>query len=278
MNSLLKRLQQHLWLAFFLHQAFIFAIAFLFLSAVRRVTGKTIHGGRDPVGWIDGMALIVISILVIFLTKIFYHWIKGKDAPSLGISLSRRRVLDVFVGTLIGCVLVASPWIGALWFGTATIQDRIGNHFNSAGIARVLTLAWFLLLVSSLTEEVANRGFPMRLWEHRSLAFRMIIPSIFFAALHLADEDFAVSRFGILFVGGLVQSFAYALTGNIWFTSGVHTGANLAAFSVTGLWHAGAVFAVVGQPLFPNWIAVMLMLIVFSGAFFIGKERAWISN
>jgi membrane protease YdiL (CAAX protease family) len=278
MNSLFKPLKRHLWLAFLLHQAAIFLTAFLFLWLTRRLTGKTLHGGIDPVGWIDGIALLAISILVIWATRIFYHWLKGREAKPLGIALSLRRLVELLVGLLLGYLLVAAPWIGALGFGTAAIQDHIGNHYTGLGSAKVLAIALLLLLISSVTEEVANRAFPMRLWERRSMAFRILVPSIFFAALHLAGEDFGISRVAVLFAGGIMQSFAYVLTGNIWFTSGVHTGANFAAFSVTGLWHAGAVVALTGQPLFPNWIAVLLMLIVCSGAFFIGKERRWISN
>jgi hypothetical protein len=73
-------------------------------------------------------------------------------------------------------------------------------------------------------------------------------------------------------MAGVIQSFAYLLTGNVWFSSGAHAGANLATFSISGLWHAGAIMSVVGQPAFPNWIAVMLMLGAMSMAYFVSKR------
>jgi membrane protease YdiL (CAAX protease family) len=134
-------------------------------------------------------------------------------------------------------------------------------------VARILTVAFFMLLLQAIMEETTSRAFPMRLWEHRSLAFRIIVPSIFFVAIHLVSEQFSLERIGVLFMAGILQSIAYALTGNIWLASGLHAGANFAGFSITGLWHAGAIVALIGQPTIPNWAAGMVMLAVFSAIF-----------
>jgi hypothetical protein len=267
MESLTTWLKQHLWVVFLVHQASIFLLAVGFLWSVRQITGKTIHLGRDPIGFGDGAALIALSLVVILYTSVLYHWLKREKAAPLGIALSPRRFLDLIIGTLTGFVFAIAPWVCAIWLGTASIFDRIDTHFDSLTIARILTVAIFLLLLQGIMEETANRAFPMRLWEHRSLAFRILVPSIFFAAIHLADEQFSFERIGVLWMAGVVQSIAYALTGSIWLTSGLHTGANLASFSITGLWHAGAVVSVRGQPTIPNWATVVIMLVVFSATF-----------
>jgi membrane protease YdiL (CAAX protease family) len=260
-------LQQHLWAAFLAHQAGLFIVAVVFLSSVRRITGKTIHLGRDPIGLGDGAALIVLSFAVILLTRLFYRWVKGEEAPPLGIALSPRRLLDLAIGTLTGFAFIIAPWATALLRGTASIYDRITTHFDNFSAARILTVAFFMLLLQAIMEETTHRAFPMRLWEHRSLAFRMIVPSLFFVAIHLVSEQFSLERSGVLFMVGIVQSIAYALTGNIWLASGLHAGANFAGFSVTGLWHAGASVALIGHPTVPNWVAGMIMLAVFSATF-----------
>lgn len=264
MKFLAKWLKQNLWAVFLLHQIFIFITAISFLSVVRRATGRTIHLGRDPIGVVDGIALIILSVSVIALTQALYRWVKGKDAPLLGIRLSPRRLIELIVGLTVGFAFAILPWMSALLSGTATITDRIGAHFDNYLIARILAAAFFLLLLQGIVEEVANRAFPMQIWEHRSLLFRLLVPSIFFAVIHLADEQFSFERIGILLAAGVIQSLAYALTGDVWFTSGVHAGANYATFSISGLWHAGAVVSVAGEPAFPNWIVVMIMLVLFS--------------
>src|SRR5262249_42872724 len=149
----------------------------------------------------------------------------------------------------------------------ASMHDRINTHFDNFSVARILTVAFFMLLLQGIMEETANRAFPMRLWEQRSLAFRLVVPSIFFIVIHLVNEQFSFERVGVLLMAGLLQGIAYALTGNIWLSSGVHTGANFANCSISGLWHAGAIVALVGQPTIPNWVAAMIMLAGFSTIF-----------
>jgi len=267
MEALGKWFRQHLWAAFLAHQAGLFIIAIGFLWSVRRITGRTIHLAKDPIGLGDGAAAVVLSIVVILLTRIFYRWIKGENAPSLGIALTPRRFLELVIGLLIGLAFVIAPWATALWLGTASIYDRITTHFDSFSVVRILAVSFFMLLLQAIMEETTSRAFPMRLWEHRSLAFRMIVPSIFFVAIHLVSEQFSLERTGVLFMAGILQSIAYALTGNIWLASGLHAGANIAGFSISGLWHAGAVVDLIGRPTIPYWAAGIIMLAVFSAVF-----------
>ena len=74
-------------------------------------------------------------------------------------------------------------------------------------------------------------------------------------------------------MAGVVQSFAYVFTGNIWFASGLHSGANSAAFSISGLWHAGAVVALTGRPTIPYWAPGVIMLAVFSAVFVLQRRH-----
>jgi membrane protease YdiL (CAAX protease family) len=267
MQALATWFRQHLWAAFLAHQAGLFIIAIAFLSSVRRITGRTIHLGKDPIGLGDGASAVVLSIAVILLTRIFYRWIKGNNAPSLGIAPTLRRFMELVIGLLIGLAFVIAPWASALWLGTASIYDRITAHFDSFSVVRILAVSYFMLLLQAFMEETTSRAFPMRLWEHRSLAFRMIVPSIFFVAIHLVSEQFSLERTGVLFMAGILQSIAYALTGNIWFASGLHAGANFAGFAISGLWHAGAIVALIGKPTIPYWVAGMIMLAVLSAVF-----------
>jgi membrane protease YdiL (CAAX protease family) len=269
MEALATWFRQHLWAAFLAHQAGLFITAIVFLSSVRRITGRTIHLGKDPIGLGDGAALVVLSITVILLTRVFYRWIKGDNAPSLGIGLTPRRFLDLVIGLSIGFAFVIAPWVSALWRGTASIYDRITTHFDSFSVVRILTVAFFMLLLQAIMEETTYRAFPMRLWEYRSLAFRIMVPAIFFVAIHLVSEQFSFERIGVLLMVGILLSIAYALTGNIWLASGVHTGANVAAYSIGGLWHAGAIVALIGQPTIPYWVPSMIMLAVFSAVLFL---------
>ncbi|HEX6622094.1 MAG TPA: hypothetical protein VF064_00170 [Pyrinomonadaceae bacterium] len=46
------------WVVFLGHQAFLFATAVGFLHSVRRLTGRAVLSGRDPLGVLDGAALV----------------------------------------------------------------------------------------------------------------------------------------------------------------------------------------------------------------------------
>ena len=253
MRTFVQIMKRHRWLVFLTQQAIMFAIGFAFLSLVRLLTGKTLHGGRDPLGLVDGAAFVLLAVTVILMTRGLYYWVEGKDAPSLGLALSLRRFLLLLVGLLLGLAFNSWAWIAGLVSGTAMIRDQISLHFDSAGITRVLLTGVFIGLANSLLEEITSRAFPMMLWRHRSLAFRMFVPSIFFAAQHLIDEPFDFARFIYLVSLGVVFSAAYALTGNIWLGVGLHTGYLLASISLSGLWHMGAIVAVSGQPILPVW-------------------------
>jgi uncharacterized protein len=246
MKTIAEFLRRHLWIVFVVHQSLIFVIAVVFLTSVRRLTGRSVHLGQDPVGLLDGAALIILSVGVIVFTIALYRWVKGENAPPLGIALSPRRLLHLIAGLSVGFVIIILPYVISTRAGTAFIRDRITDHFDNLTVARLIAVGFFLLLLQSVMEETANRAFPMRLWAHRSMLFRLLVPSVFFAIIHLADEGFSAERFLTLLMGGVTQSFAYALSGNIWLASGLHAGANLASFSASGLWHAGAVVALVG--------------------------------
>jgi membrane protease YdiL (CAAX protease family) len=267
MRSFARWLRQNPWAVFLLHQLVIFAAVWSFLAAVRRISGRTIHLGQDPIGFIDGIALIVLSVAVIAFTVRLYRWAKGPDVTPLGIALTPRRVLELLAGLVFGSAFAILPWMLALWNGTATVTDRVNDHFDGFTAAGLVAAGASLLFVQGVMEEVTNRAFPMRIWERRSLLFRLLVPAVFFAALHLADEQFSVERIGVLMAFSVILCLAYALTGNIWLASGFHIGGNIATFSISGLWHAGAVVNIAGQPAYSPWAGVVVMLVVMAAVF-----------
>jgi membrane protease YdiL (CAAX protease family) len=266
MRSFAGWLRQNPWAVFLLHQLVIFAAAWSFLTAVRKISGRSIHLGQDPIGFIDGAALVLLSVAVVAFTLWLYRWARGADARPLGIGFSIRRFLELLAGLVLGAVFAILPWLIALWNGTAAVTDRVGAHFDDFSVVGMVAAGAFLLFVQGVIEEVTNRAFPMRIWEHRPLFFRLLVPAVFFAALHLADEQFSVQRVGILFAFAVILGLAYALTGNIWLASGFHVGGNIATFSISGLWHAGAVVNIAGQPAYSPWVGVSVMLAVMGVA------------
>jgi len=272
MRTLVRSPRRNPWAVFLAHQALLFATAAGFLYSVRRLTGRDVHLGREPLGAAGAAALVVLSAAVIALTWALYGWVRAEESRPLGIKPSLRRVAEMLAGAVGGFALAAWPWLAALATGRAVVRDTVGAHFGGLDAARVVAVGVSLLFLSAFTEEVANRAFPMRLWQNRSLAFRVIVPSLFFAAVHFAGEPFGVERALTLLAAGVTQSLAYALTGDVWLAAGLHFGANYAGFSASGLWHAGAFAEVAGRPFVPNWLTVALMLIIIVAAFALLKR------
>ena len=272
MRTLVGSHRRNLWAVFLAHQALLFATAAGFLYSFRRLTGRDVHLGREPPGAAGAAALAALSSAVVVLTWALYRWVRAEDSRPLGIKPSARRAAEMLAGAVVGFMLAAWPWALALAAGRASVSDTIGAHFGGFDAARVVAVGVSLLLLSAFTEEVANRAFPMRLWQNRSLAFRVIVPSFFFAAVHFAGEPFGVERALTLFAAGITQSLAYALTGDVWLASGLHFGANYAGFSAGGMWHAGAVVEVVAQPVVPNRVTVALMFLIVVAAYALLKR------
>ncbi len=273
MQTFWEWLRGHRWVAFLLHQAFLFILAVGFLSAVRTATGRAIHLGRDPIGLVDGIALVLLSAVVVCATYFYYRILKGRDAAPLGLKPSFRRMLELLGGLGIGFGFFIAPWLVAISQERATISGRIEDHFDTFSISTILATAFFLLLVQAITEETANRAFPIRLWEDRTLIFRLLVPALFFAIIHFVNEPFEWERLAILMLAGILQGLAYVLTGNIWFTTGIHTGANVASFSITGSWYAGAVVSITGEPAVSNTAAATALTVVLALAVYLRKDR-----
>ena len=139
-SPIIKFLRHHLWVVFLAHQLLILGIALLSLNLVRRITGRTIHGGRDPIGFLDGAALVALAVGVIVMTRILYHWVKGPGAHPLGLAMSLRRFLELIAGLLIGFGFFLFPYLHGLWRGTAFIHERIGAHVGPLTAASLISV------------------------------------------------------------------------------------------------------------------------------------------
>lgn len=261
MDRDLKTLARHNpFLVFVAHQAVVALSAIGFLWTVRLLSGRSIHLGQDPIGPIDGAGLVVLSIAVIAFTVVVYRWSNGSDAPPLGIAVDFRRVAQFAGGLVAGVLIFVWPFAAAVANGQAV--ESIDGIMGNSNAVLAVSLGLTFLIIQAVTEEVANRAFPMQLWRERTMAFRIIVPSIMFTAIHLMSETPSIERVLVLFSAGVLQSVCYALTANIWLSAGVHAGANFAVFSVSGQWHAGAICSIAGQPVIPNTVNVVLVTLL----------------
>lgn len=122
MKSLNGFLGAHTWVVFLGHQAFLFATAVGFLYSVRRLNGRAVHLGRDPLGVSGGAALVALSLTVVGLTWALYECVREEDSRPIGIKPSGRRLFEMVVGAGAGFALAAWPWAFALASGRASAR------------------------------------------------------------------------------------------------------------------------------------------------------------
>jgi membrane protease YdiL (CAAX protease family) len=266
--------QRHKWATFLLQQLCLFATGVAVIQTVRAVTGKSIHGGKDPFGLIDGAAVLAVFALLVLITSRLYRWAEGPAAPPLGLGLTRRAPLDFLLGAAFAFAVMAWPELLGVLLGTAPVTDRIDAHHQGPALLQTLGVGALFLIANSVMEEATSRAFPMQLLRARSILFRIVVPSVVFAAIHLADESFDLGAFYSRALAGVVFSTAYALSGNIWLAVGLHTGWNLAATFSGGTWHAGAVVLIEGTPFGPEWLVdAEWTAIAALGLFWLSRPR-----
>jgi membrane protease YdiL (CAAX protease family) len=252
-TSALAFLRRHDWLAFLLQQGLVFALAIVLLQGARLLTGKSIHGGKDMMGPVEFVGMIVLFSAMIGASVWMYRKVAGPEAPALGLVPGVRGLGHYLVGLTLGLIAAGWPLFVSLASGQMQVTETLFSRFEATGILGMLALGTVTLTANSIVEEATSRAVPFQLFRHRALLFRILVPALLFAALHLADEPFRLSSFYSRTIAGIVFGLAYLLTRDIWFASGLHTGTNQAVLLASGKWHMGALFLASGERFGSAW-------------------------
>lgn len=177
---------------------------------------------------------------------------------SLGLTLHRRWVRDLIVGTAIGVAAVAF----AVAIATAAGGLRftfIGNDMLFAAGRSFLT-AGVLLFVAALAEEAAFRGYPLQTLTRAGLMWLgVILTSVPFGFVHLWNPNVVPGiTFANTVIAGLWFGVAYLKTRSLWLPLGLHWGWNWALGSVFGIPISGVRFfsnpILRGDDIGPAWL------------------------
>jgi membrane protease YdiL (CAAX protease family) len=161
---------------------------------------------------------------------IFRFWEKRKISE---ISLKRLN-LNGALSVIFGFFLISF---------VVLILYILGNYSNvSFAGAGILVLIIVELFAASVFEEVLLRGIVFRITEKSlNTIWALIISSVLFSILHMANSGFNLASFISLMLIGGVLGLIYSLTKNIWSVIFVHLGWNFAQ-AFYGLKISGRVF------------------------------------
>jgi len=190
--------------------------------------------------------LIYATIMVISTTTSVFiarRLFDRRNIESLGLSLNKQAIEDLFAGFLIPALMMALIFFLEWIFGWS---DYLGVIGTLSSMLRSLPSILFLLLTFILIgwwEELLSRGYHLQnLEDGINLPIATILSSSVFGIQHLLNPN-SGSIFMVaagIFLAGLFLAFAYVRTRQLWLPIGLHIGWNffegpIFGFPVSGI-------------------------------------------
>jgi len=184
---------------------------------------------------------IVELVMITASVYIARRFLDKRSFASLGLSVNKSAVLDVFVGVFISAFIMAI--IYAIEFMTGWVKfEGFAWEVDSAKTVIVnLFLFLFIFITVGWNEELLSRGYHLQnLASGTNMFWGVLISSSVFGLAHLGNPNATwVSAAGIFFAG-LFLAYGYLRTGQLWLSIGLHIGWNffegvIFGFPVSGL-------------------------------------------
>lgn len=203
----------------------------------------------DPLEMFNGMMTALTSSLwvivpmlysnaFLIVSSIFYckHFEKRK-ASSMGF-VKKGAVPQYLIGTICGFIIFSAIFFICLLMGGVELSGFSGFTSEKIGI---LVLFFFGYLIQGMGEEVFCRGYLMSSISRRySLTVGVLVSSLVFALLHIANPGISVLAFVNLFLYGVFAALLMIRFNNIWIAGAFHslwnfTQGNFYGVSVSGM-------------------------------------------
>ncbi len=174
----------------------------------------------------------------VFLARRF---LDKQPVESLGLKINLQTLLDIFAGIGITFLQMGLIYFVMLKLGWLTFKG-FAWEFDGVGLVVKNTLLFFVIFIFvAWNEELLSRGYHLQtIASGTNLFWGVIISSVVFGLLHLANPGANwVSAVGIFFAG-LYLAYGYIRTKQLWLSIGLHLGWNffegvVFGFPVSGL-------------------------------------------
>jgi membrane protease YdiL (CAAX protease family) len=213
-------------------RAILFLIAALIASAIFSFIGMTILAllfgidfstiATNPSDFLKDIGLPA-NITVTFFgfmgmlgtAWLFRRYIDKKTFKSLGFEIFDYKK-DLIIGLLVGFALIASGFIILSLLGTLSIDN---TNFNIP-----LLIGYVLLFsIGSLNEEIMIRGYILsNFFDSMNKYIALIISSLLFAVMHLANANVTVVSLVNIFLAGILLGIYYVHKQNLWLPISLH--------------------------------------------------------
>ena len=161
---------------------------------------------------------LFLTVIATILCIVYCRFIEKRKLSSMGFR-KNKFLLEYLVGALVGIGLF-SLCVGICLVTGALRFDGVSKNINWL----VLGMFFAGFLVQGMSEEVLCRGYFMVSMSRRiPVAAALIISSVMFAALHLANNGIAPLAFVNLVLFGVFAGVYILKRGNIWGACAMHS-------------------------------------------------------
>jgi uncharacterized protein len=160
----------------------------------------------------------ILYDLVMILTPIAaWCLVMKRSLSSMGLKPVKMRYKELYAGMFLGALCCFTVFFITVVSGQAVVESWVPSF-------SILQLWWLIVLIFvALGEEIINRGFLMStLRRVGSLPFIVLVPSFIFGLIHLGNNGVTFFSVCNIILAGLLFSYMYIRSGNIWMCIGYH--------------------------------------------------------
>ena len=169
------------------------------------------------------------------------RFLDKRSFVSIGFKIDKHILFDILAGVMITFVMMGSIFIAMQALGWLKFESFTWNIDPAQTVVSQVLLFFVIFMIVGFNEELLFRGYHLQtITSGLNLFWGLIISSIIFGGLHLANPNATwVSAAGIFFAG-LFLAYGYVRTQQLWLSIGLHIGWNffegvVFGFPVSGL-------------------------------------------
>lgn len=174
---------------------------------------------------------VLMVAVVLLVSRVFLRVFEGRTLRAIGVGRDGPWIRQAALGVALGTMMVTLVWLGMVVAG-ATWQ--LGSELRSRGLQFVLGAV--LAAGIGAYEELLCRGYAMQLLYRWKPAAGIIVPGLYFVAIHLPQPG-GTAPLTILnmFLGHVLYVICFLRTRNLWTCIGIHAAWNFCLAFVFGL-------------------------------------------
>jgi uncharacterized protein len=166
---------------------------------------------------INMVMMFVQEVVTILLPILAWKITTKRKLAAMGFPPIRSNYKELIAGLLFGILSISVVFVAILLSGQAEVATW-KPHF---AVSQLVYLAMFIMV--GFAEELLSRGYMMSvLRQTKSIAAIMIIPNVIFALLHSSNSGIGIVPYINLTLVGVLFSYMYLKSGNIWMPIGYH--------------------------------------------------------